>query len=363
MDGTIMEAIEALALVGGHVDEELLLRNEYLAAENEILRSKLGKRVPLTDSERLRLAKLGNQLGLKALKGVAAIVKPETILAWFRKLVAAKFDGSMYRKKGGRPPVDEHVEMLILAMADANPTWGYDRISGALHNLGHKVSDEAVGKILRRHGIPPAPKRKPDLPWSDFISRHQDVLAACDFFTAEVFTPTGLVTYYVLFFIKLASREVHIAGMTPHPTMEWMKQIARNITMADWGFLWGQRYLVHDRDSKFCAAFSALVRSAGIEPLKLPPKSPNLNAFAERWVRSVKDECLSQLLLFGEKGLRRTLKEYLDHYHEERNHQGRGKDNLLLFPSAATGTQSESAPVECSQRLGGLLKYYYRQAA
>ena len=183
MDGTIMEAIEALALVGGHVDEELLLRNEYLAAENEILRSKLGKRVPLTDSERLRLAKLGNQLGLKALKGVAAIVKPETILAWFRKLVAAKFDGSMYRKKCGRPPVDEHVEMLILAMADANPTWGYDRISGALHNLGHKVSDEAVGKILRRHGIPPAPKRKPDLPWSDFISRHQDVLAACDFFT------------------------------------------------------------------------------------------------------------------------------------------------------------------------------------
>ena len=209
-----MEAVEALALVAGHVDEELLLRNEYLAAENEILRSKLSRRPQLTNPERILLAKLGKQLGLKALKDVAAIVKPETVLAWYRKLVAKKFDGSARRRKTGRPRVDDEVEKLVLRMVEENPTWGYDRVAGALSNLGHDLSDETVGNILKRNGVPPAPRRKPDIPWSEFIERHQDVIAACDFFTTEVLTPMGLMTYYVLFFIKIGSREVHIAGVT-----------------------------------------------------------------------------------------------------------------------------------------------------
>ena len=150
-----MEAVEAFALVAGHVDEELLLRNEYLAAENEILRSKLSGRPQLTNSERMRLAKLGKRLGLKALKDVAAIVKPETVLAWYRKLVARKFDGSAERGKSGRPRVDEEVEKLVLRMVEENPTWGYDRVAGALSNLGHDLSDETVGNILKRNGVPP----------------------------------------------------------------------------------------------------------------------------------------------------------------------------------------------------------------
>ncbi len=356
-----MEAIEALALVAGHIDEELLLRNEYLAAENEILRSKLSGRPQLTTSERMRLAKLGKRLGLKALKDVAAIVKPETILAWYRKRIAKKFDASAKRGKSGRPRVDEEGEKLVLRMVEENPTWGYDRVAGALSNLGHDISDETAGNILKRNGVPPAPRRKPDIPWSEFIAMHQDVIVACDFFTAEVLTPMGLTTYYVLFFIKIGSREVHIAGVTPHPHESWMRQVARNVTMAGWGFLWGQRHLIFDRDSKFCASFRRLIRSIGIKTIRLPPKSPNLNAFAERYVRSAKEECLSRLVLFGEEGLRRALSEFVTHYHEERNHQG--KDNVLLFPSREPFSQPQRDGIECRERLGGLLKYYCREAA
>jgi len=222
-----MKPVEALTLIAGHVSKEILLRNEYLAAENEILRSKLGARVPLTDSERIRLGKLGKKMGRKALKGVSAIVKPETILGWYRDLVAQKFDGSKKRKKPGRPRVDPRIESLVLKMAEEAPTWGYDRIVGALGNIGYKISDETVGNILKRNGIPPAPNRRPEISWMDFIKMHEDVLAACDFFTAEVFTPAGLITYYVLFFIQIGSRDVYIAGVTPHPDEEWMAALGR----------------------------------------------------------------------------------------------------------------------------------------
>ena len=357
----VMKAVEALTLISGRVSHEILLRNEYLAAENEILRSRLGKRIALSRSERIRLAKLGKKLGKRALHGVSTIVKPETILGWYRSLVAQKFDGSKNRKKQGRPRVDVAVERLVLEMAEANASWGYDRIVGALRNLGYDISDQTVGNILRRNGIPPVPRRKPAISWTDFIKMHEDVLVACDFFTAEVFTPAGLVTYYVLFFIKIGSRDVHIAGMTPHPNEAWMMQVARNVTMDDWGFLDGQRYLIHDRDSKFSAAFGEMMRSAGVEPLKLPPRSPDLNAFAERWVRSVKSESLSRLILFGENSLRHVLAEFSSHYREERNHQG--KDNVLLFPSADHVLRTNDEPIECKERLGGLLKFYHRKAA
>jgi putative transposase len=221
MKGGIMKAVEALALVGGHVDEELLIRNEYLAAENKILKSKLKKPVQFNNYERIQLAKIGKRMGLKALKEVSCIVKPETILKWFRRLVAKKFDGSPYRKKYGRPPISIELEKLIIRFAEENPGWGYDRIVGALSNLGYSLSDQTVGNILKRNGIPPAPERDQNTTWATFIRNHQDVLAACDFFTAEVITPVGLITYYVLFFIHLASRKIHIAGVTPHPNEDW----------------------------------------------------------------------------------------------------------------------------------------------
>ena len=165
----------------------------------------------------------------------------------------------------------------------------------------------------------------------------------------------------VLFFIRIGSREVHIAGMTPNPDEIWMKQMARNVTMADWGFLSGCQYLIHDRDSKFCDSFRSIVDSAGVKPLKLPPKSPNLNPFAERWVLSLKSECLSNLIFFGEASLKRALTDYVDHYHEERNHQGIG--NLIPFPSPDFNPEAIENPIECRERLGGMLKYYYTKAA
>jgi integrase-like protein len=170
----------------------------------------------------------------------------------------------------------------------------------------------------------------------------------------------GNLGYYVFFFIHLESRKVHIAGMTPHPNAAWMMQIARNVTMEEWGFLAPGQYLIHDRDGKYCPAFQQLIDAAGVKRVPLPPRSPNLNAYAERWVRSVKDEALSHLILFGEGALRHTLQEYVDHYHHERNHQG--KENVLLFPPSSSSRKS-GGPLQCRERLGGLLKYYEHDAA
>jgi putative transposase len=245
-------------------------------------------------------------------------------------------------------------------MAQENRSWGYDRIVGALANLGFTVSAQTVGNILKRHGLPPAPERKRTTTWKEFIRTHMDVLVATDFFTTEVWTLGGLVTYYILFFIHLGSRQVHVAGVTPHPNEAWMAQVARNVTMEAWGFLSPGQYLIHDRDTKFCAVFQQIIEDAGVERVVLPPRSPNLNAYAERWVRSVKEECLARLMLFGEKALQHALTEYTTHYHHERNHQGKG--NVLLFPAVGQGPE-RAGPIRCRERLGGLLKYYEREAA
>ena len=252
------------------------------------------------------------------------------------------------------------MEELIVRIAGDNRDWGYDRIAGALANLGYKVCDQTVGNVLQRHGLPPAPERKRTTTWPAFIRTHVALLAGTDFFTAEVLTLRGLVTYYVLFFIHLDSRWVDIAGITVHPDEPWMKQIARNPTMEGYGILRDCRYLLHDRDAKYTQSFRAIIASGRVEPLALPAHSPNLNAYAERWVRSVKEECLSKVILFGERSLRCALSEYVEHYHAERNHQG--KDNILLFPRNAHIRHAQQ-PVQCRERLGGLLRYYHQEAA
>jgi putative transposase len=355
-----MDWKQLLAYITGTLDQELLLRNEYLVSENRILRSQIKGRVRLRDGERTTLAEIGQKLGKQALQEVATIVKPDTILAWHRKLVAQKYDGSKQRKAPGRPTIDQELEALVIRMARENRSWGYDRIVGALANLGYTISDQTVGNILKRHGIAPAPERKTTTTWKEFIRTHMDVLVATDFFTAEVWTLGGLVTYYVLFFIHLGSRKVEIAGMTPHPNAAWMMQMARNVTMEEWGGLSPGQYLIHDRDGKYCPAFQHLIDAAGVTRVPLPPRSPNLNAYAERWVRSVKEECLSRLILFGEASLRHALTQYVAHFHHERNHQG--KDNVLLFPTVSQAVERAS-PIQCRERLGGLLKYYAREAA
>jgi putative transposase len=355
-----MDWKQLLAYITGSVDQQLLLRNEYLVTENRILRQQITGRLQLTDGERKTLAELGKKLGRQALAEVATIVKPETILAWHRTLVAQKFDGSQRRKTPGRPRIDQELEALVVRMAQENRSWGYGRIVGALANLGYTVSDQTVGNILKRHGIPPAPERQTTTSWKEFIRTHMDVLVATDFFTTEVWTWGGLVTYYVLFFIRLNTREVYLAGLTAHPDAHWMVQIARNVTMADWGFLKLGEYLLHDRDGKFCPAFQHILDDTGIKRVPLPPRSPNLNAYAERWVRSVKEDALSGLILFGERSLRHALQEYVTHYHHERPHQGQG--NVILMPPAHHRERPDG-PVHCRQRLGGLLKYYHGEAA
>ena len=350
-----------LAYITGTVDQELLLRNEYLAAENRILKAQLKTPLRLTDAERITLAEIAHRLGRKALEDVANAAKPDNIMGWYRRLVARKFDGSKSRCYPSRPRINEEIEEWVVRMAKENSDWGYDRIVGAMANLGYRLSDQTVGNILQRHGISPAPERERTTTWSDFIRAHMSVLAGTDFFSVEVLTLRGLVTYYVLFFIRLESRRVEVAGITRHPNEAWMKQIARNTTMDEWGFLEGCQYLIHDRDTKYTDSFRAIVKSGHVEPLKLPARGPNLNAYAERWVKSVKEEALSKLILFGEASLRRVLNEYLVHFHAERNHQGKG--NVLLFPTAAQAKTRVDGSVACKERLGGLLKYYHRDAA
>jgi transposase InsO family protein len=189
------------------------------------------------------------------------------------------------------------------------------------------------------------------------------VLAGTDFFTVEVLTWRGLVTYYVLFFLHLESRRVSIAGITDQPEESWMQQMARNVTLEGAGSLSlaKVRYLLHDRDTKFCATFRETLAAGGVKCLRLPARSPNLNSYAERWVRTVKEECLSKLILFGEGSLRRALTQFQEHYHSERNHQGKG--NVLLFPRAGELANNCGSYIECRERLGGLLKSYHRRAA
>jgi hypothetical protein len=223
--GKQMDWKQFLAYITGSMDQELLVRNAYLVTENRILRQQITGRVRLSDGERKTLAELGKKLGKKTLEEVTTIVTPGTILAWYYKFIAKKFDGSKRRKLLGRPRIDAELEALVVRMAQENRSWGYDRMAGALAPLGYALSDQRVGNILKRHGIPPAPARRRTTIWSEFIRTHMDVLVATDFLTTEVWTWCGLVTYYILFFIKLASRKVYMAGVTPYPDQHGMMQM------------------------------------------------------------------------------------------------------------------------------------------
>ena len=213
--------------------------------------------------------------------------------------------------------------------------------------------------ILAEHGIEPAPERSRRTTWKQFLKSHWELIGATDFFTIEVWSWTGLVRYSVLFVIELSTRRVEIAGIVPEPNGQWMKQIARNLTDATDGFLLGKRYLIMDRDPVFTNEFQLILKSADVRPVVLPPNSPNLNAYAERFVRTIKEGCLNKFIFFGEQSLRRAIDEFVEHYHRERNHQGLG--NRLIDADASVG--KVAGRIECRERLGGMLKYYYRDAA
>jgi putative transposase len=333
---------------------------EYLLAELRTYKEMFrGRRLPLTDDQRRVLAVKGKALGRRVLEQVATIVSPDTILRWHRELIAKKWDHSHKRKSPGRPPVAKEIEDLILRMAKENTSWGYDRIQGALKNLGHEVSDTTVGSILKANGIEPVPRRKKTTTWKTFIKSHFDTLASIDFTTVEVWTTRGLVTIYLLFTMELATRRVRFLGCTPNPDGPWMRIQACELTAYDDGFLNGKRYLLMDRDSKFTAQFRKIIEDAGTECVLLPPKSPNLNSQIERFFLSLKSECLDRLIFFGQSSLRNAVNEFVIHYHHERPHQG--LDNKPLQPGPEVGRAT--GEVECRERLGGLLNYYHRRAA
>jgi transposase InsO family protein len=244
-------------------------------------------------------------------------------------------------------------------MTAENRTWGYTRIQGALQNLGHEIGRGTIAKVLKESGTDPAPDRQKRTTWKEFLRTHWELLAAADLFSVEVWTAVGLVRYHVLFVIRLATREVHIAGLIPEPDGPWMKQMARNLTDSMDGYLKGCRYLIHDRASLFSQDFGMILEAAGIESVRLPAHSPNLNAIAERFVRSIRESCLDRMILIGESSLHRAISQFDIHYHTERNHQG--LENKIIRPEFAQFPAEGT--INCRSRLGGLLRYYYRDAA
>ena len=348
-----------LLTLAGWVNREQQAVIDYLREENAVLREQMGgRRLRLNDDHRRRLAVKGKALGRKVLGQVAGIVTPDTILSWYRKLVARKYDGS--KKRGpGRPSTKVDLAALVVRMAKDNPKWGYTRLRGALHHLGHEIGRNTIKRILNDHGIEPAPERGRKTPWKTFLAAHWEAIAAADFFTVEVLTTAGLVRYFVFFVVRLETRRVEIAGITCSPCGEWMKQIARNLTDCEDGFLLGMRHLILDRDPLYTAVFRRMLKDGGVKAVRLPARSPNLNAYAERFVLSIESECLDRIVPIGERHLRLAVTEYAEHYHVERPHQGLG--NRLNEPGrvpARTGGE-----VARRQRLGGLLNYNHREAA
>ena len=326
----------------------------YLIEENRILRAQLrGRRLRLTDADWCRLARRGQRLGRRLLREIATIVTPDTILRWHRHLIARKW--TYAKGRSYRPGVINEIRRLAVRMAVENPTWGYTRIRGALKNVGHRVGRSTIARILKAEGIPPVPERPTS--WQTFLRAHWGAIAGADFFTTEVWTWRGLVTYYTVFVIDLASRRVQIVGSTPHPDEGFMRQVSRTLTVADEGVLAGHRVLICDRDAKWSAPVRERLDEAGIRVVQTPFQAPNANAYAERFVRSIKQECLNQVVPFGERHLRRTIAEFIAHYHGERNHQG--LDNELIEGAAPVDGVHR---VTRRQRLGGLLSYYARAA-
>jgi transposase InsO family protein len=283
------------------------------------------------------------------LRDIATIVTPDTLLRWHRQLVAQKWTYS--RRGPSRGGVLAEIRHLVVRMATENPTWGYTRIQGALKNLGHHVGRSTIARILKANGLPPAPNRPTS--WQTFLRAHWGAIAGADFLTTEVWTWQGLVTFYTAFVIDLATRRVQVLGLTPHPDEAFMYQVVRTLTMADGTPC---RVLICDRDAKWSAAVRERLEEGGIRVVQTPYEAPTANAYAERFVRSLKEECLDRIIPLGEAHFRRAVADFVAHYHRERNHQG--LENALIDGAPTTS----AGPVRRQSRLGGLLNFYKRAA-
>jgi putative transposase len=342
-----------LHLIARAAEHELAQMIDYLKTENRVQRARLPKKIETTPAERAQLIKAGKPLGPK-IKELISIVTPGTFARWVRADEDPKRKPSAKR---GRPRTPAEVEQLVLSMARESG-WGYGRIVGELKKLkvGHLVSRSTVRRILKESGFDTGPKRGLGS-WGDYIKAHAKTLWACDFFTKTVWTAKGRVEFYVLFVIHVATRRVHIVNVTPNPDGVWMAQQARNMAIE----LFDPDApvtLICDNDGKFTPQFKSILKCSGVTVKHIPPHSPNLNPFAERWVQSVKRECLNHFTVFGETHLRYLLREYLSYYHQFRPHQGLG--NTAPFPAEPPADEGE---VVCKELLGGVLRHYHRQAA
>ena len=254
-----------LISLAGWLNQQQQEAIDYLQEENRVLREQLGgKRLRFNDAQRRRLAVRAKKLGWRMLHELTTIVTPATLLAWHRRLIARKYDGS--RQRGpGRPRVLEEIRRLVIRMATENRDWGYRRIQGALANLGHEVARGTIANLLREHGLEPTPERNRKTTWKEFLSRHRDVIVAADFFTIEAWTRKGLTRFLVLFLIDLSTRRVEIAGVAREASGPWVSQVARNLSDAAEGFLIGKRYLIHDRDPLFTTEFVEILKNTGVQ--------------------------------------------------------------------------------------------------
>ena len=277
-----------LAVLTGWLDRQERQALAYVMEENRALRRQLGQqRIQFTDSDRRRLAVRGYRLGRQVLQQIATIVTPDTILRWHRQLMVRKWNYA--NNCCGRRAVLAEIRRLVVRMADENPTWGYTRIQGALKNVGHRVGRSTIARILKAHGVSPGLARPTS--WQTFLRAHWGAIAGADFFTTEVWTWRGLVTFYSVFVIDLASRRVQIVGCTPHPNDLFMRHVSRMLTVTD-GLLSNHHVLISDRDSKWKRDVRCLLGEARVHVVQTPFQAPNANAHAERFVRSIKHECL-----------------------------------------------------------------------
>jgi len=339
------------------VDKELWKAIDYLKEQVRVLKERQEKdqRILLNDQQRIRLAAKAKRLTRELLEATTVLFTPETVLGWYRKLIAQKYDGSENCKNPGRPRISQEIIDLVIRFKKENPHWGYTRIRDYIVHLGYKIGETTVKNILLENGFDPEPDLTRKTTWKEFIKSHWNVLAACDFFSVELLIKGKLVRCMVLFAIELSTRKVEILGIHPQPNGPWMEQIARNVS-GEGGFLAGKKYLIHDRNPLYTKKFESILKAAAVEPVKLPPRSPNLNSHAKRFVRSAKEECLDHLILSSEQQLRYVLTEYLRYHHHERIHQG---INKIIEPQHE-GNQGQ---IICIEHLGGLLKSYHRKAA
>jgi transposase InsO family protein len=282
------------------------------------------------------------------------IFSPDTILRWHRALVARRYDSSKKRPPGWRR-ISEELEQLIIQIARKNKTWGSRRIKGQLKYLGHNISHTTIDNVLKRNGYDTSPDRGRKTRWSEFLKSHWEFLAAIDFFTQEVYTLSGLTRYMVLVSIHYATRKVEVVGIIQQAHGRWMSQKARNLADQFTGFLKDKEYLIHDRDPLFTKEFRGIMKASGIRPIRTLSMAPHLNCVVERFVRSIKSECLNRMLIFGERHLEYVIGQYIEHYHTERPHQGIGNE-IIEPPPQGEGE------IVCRERLGGLLKSYRRAA-